>query len=257
MHELDRVRQWLEDDEPHRAQHTLKRILSIVKVMVAQLDILETDDATRNSSRSARGSRRRAAFKSDQFRQIEFVLGVKSQGAIRRFPEDSRARVALERRYREPTLWDGFLRYLSREEARRTAIASRTGCVRADRAFVGGAADSPRRLPGRPEERRAVLRACWSISDEGIQEWRYRACEDGGADDWHQAWDSAAPPVRLTCGKQVGRPLFPDLWRSGRSCKSRMARTALARKGDVSDVVKRGTRVESALSLTYPFEPCF
>jgi tryptophan 2,3-dioxygenase len=32
----------LEDDEPHRAQHTLKRILTILKVMVAQLDILET-----------------------------------------------------------------------------------------------------------------------------------------------------------------------------------------------------------------------
>ena len=36
LHEHDRVRQWLEDDEPHRAQHTLKRILSIVKVMVAR-----------------------------------------------------------------------------------------------------------------------------------------------------------------------------------------------------------------------------
>ena len=33
LHELDRVRHWLEDDESHRAQHTLKRILSIVKVM--------------------------------------------------------------------------------------------------------------------------------------------------------------------------------------------------------------------------------
>ena len=42
LHEFDRVRQLLEDDESHRAQHTLKRILTILKVMVAQLDILET-----------------------------------------------------------------------------------------------------------------------------------------------------------------------------------------------------------------------
>src|SRR5678816_4901575 len=42
LHELDRVCQWLENDEPHRAQHTLKRILSILKVTVAQLDVLET-----------------------------------------------------------------------------------------------------------------------------------------------------------------------------------------------------------------------
>jgi len=42
LHEFDRVRRLLEEDEPHRAQHTLKRILTILKVMVAQLDILET-----------------------------------------------------------------------------------------------------------------------------------------------------------------------------------------------------------------------
>ena len=34
---------------------------------------------------------------------------------MRRFPDGSRARAALERRYRAPTLWDAFLRYLSRE----------------------------------------------------------------------------------------------------------------------------------------------
>src|SRR3970040_2191135 len=42
LHELDRVMQLLRDDHAHRAQHTLKRILTILKVMVAQLDILET-----------------------------------------------------------------------------------------------------------------------------------------------------------------------------------------------------------------------
>src|ERR671937_1700962 len=42
LHEFDRVMQLLEADESHRSQHTLKRILTILKVMVAQLDILET-----------------------------------------------------------------------------------------------------------------------------------------------------------------------------------------------------------------------
>src|ERR671919_1907988 len=42
LHELDRVRVLLEGDETHRVQHTLKRVLTILKVMVAQLDILET-----------------------------------------------------------------------------------------------------------------------------------------------------------------------------------------------------------------------
>src|SRR5688572_19286346 len=42
LHELDRVSLLLKGDESHRAQHTLKRVLTILKVMVAQLDILET-----------------------------------------------------------------------------------------------------------------------------------------------------------------------------------------------------------------------
>src|SRR5881396_2397794 len=114
LHEFDRVRRLLEDDEPYRGQHTLKRILTILKVMVAQLDILETMTPLEFLSFRQR-LEAASGFQSDQFRQIEFLLGVKSEQAIRRFPEGSRARVALERRYHEPTLWDAFLRYLSRE----------------------------------------------------------------------------------------------------------------------------------------------
>src|SRR5437870_12252452 len=70
LHEFDRVRRLLEDDEPDRAQHTLKRILTILKVMVAQLDILETMTPLefltfRQRLEAASG------FQSDQFRRSE------------------------------------------------------------------------------------------------------------------------------------------------------------------------------------------
>src|SRR5262245_46077555 len=42
LHEIDYARQLFEADDSHRVQHTLKRILTILKVLVAQLDILET-----------------------------------------------------------------------------------------------------------------------------------------------------------------------------------------------------------------------
>ena len=100
--------------EPHRAQHTLKRILTILKVLVAQLDILETMTPLEFQSFRAR-LEAASGFQSDQFRQLEFVLGAKNAAAIARFPEGSpghgRARAAI----REPTLWDAFLHYLSRE----------------------------------------------------------------------------------------------------------------------------------------------
>src|ERR671930_1317114 len=114
LHEFDRVKRLLEDDEPHRAQHTLKRILTILKVMVAQLDILETMTPLEFLSFRERLDAA-SGFQSDQFRQIEFLLGLKSERAIQRFPPHSRARVELERRYREATLWDAFLHYLARE----------------------------------------------------------------------------------------------------------------------------------------------
>src|SRR5438128_7620355 len=112
LHEFDHVMRLLEEDELHRAQHTLKRILTILKVMVAQLDILETMTPLEFLSFRERLDAA-SGFQSDQFRQIEFVLGVKSAGAIERFADGSRARTELERRYHEPTLWDAFLRYLA------------------------------------------------------------------------------------------------------------------------------------------------
>src|SRR5262245_19190147 len=81
LHEFDRVRRLLEDDEPHRAQHTLKRILTILKVMVAQLDILETMTPLEFLSFRQR-LEAASGFQSDQFRQIEFLLGLKSEHAI-------------------------------------------------------------------------------------------------------------------------------------------------------------------------------
>jgi tryptophan 2,3-dioxygenase len=193
LHEFDRVRHLLEDDEPHRAQHTLKRILTILKVMVAQLDILETMTPLEFFSFRQR-LEAASGFQSDQFRQIEFLLGVRSEQAIQRFAEGSRARVALERRYHEPTLWDGFLRYLSREGY---DVSSNVQPVLVD--------------VYRKDMKNAELCERLVDLDEGVQEWRYRHAKmvertigakpgTGGS--------SGAAYLRET----IGRPIFPDLW---------------------------------------------
>ena len=115
LHEIDRVNHLLEAGDSHRAQHTLKRVLTILKVLVAQLDILETMTPLEFLSFRER-LEAASGFQSDQFRQLEFALGRKAPQAIARFPAGSRARAALERRFRESTLWDAFLAYLSREQ---------------------------------------------------------------------------------------------------------------------------------------------
>src|SRR6187402_2913173 len=114
LHEFDRVMRLLTTDEPHRAQHTLKRILTILKVMVAQIDILETMTPLEFLSFRER-LEAASGFQSHQFRQLEFLLGAKNEAVLSRFPEGSAGRIALERRFLAPTIWDAFLHYLARE----------------------------------------------------------------------------------------------------------------------------------------------
>jgi tryptophan 2,3-dioxygenase len=208
LHELDRVRRLLEDDEPHRAQHTLKRILTILKVMVAQLDILETMTPLEFISFRQR-LEAASGFQSDQFRQIEFLLGVKSEQAIRRFPEGSRARVALERRYHEPTLWDAFLRYLSREGYSVPEPLLARDVV----APVEPSADVQRIVVEvyRRDTKNAELCERLVDLDEGVQEWRYRHAK------MVERTIGAKPGTGGSTGaaylrETVGRPIFPDLW---------------------------------------------
>ena len=98
LHEFGRVARLLTDDDSARAQHTLKRILTILKVMVAQLDILETMTPLEFLSFRQR-LQAASGFQSDQFRQIEFVLGRKNDARDPAPPAGSRARAALQERY--------------------------------------------------------------------------------------------------------------------------------------------------------------
>ena len=208
LHEVDHVMALLDKRDPYRAQHSLKRILTILKVLVAQLDILETMTPLEFQSFRAR-LEAASGFQSDQFRQLEFVLGNKSQGAIERFPADSRARKALHHRFASPTLWDAFLKYLAAEGyAIPPSLLSRdvTAPIEPSAELQSTLIDLYRRDPKHAEmcERLVDL-------DEGLQEWRYRHVK----------------MVQRTIGAKIGTggssgaqylaktlmtPIFPDLW---------------------------------------------
>ena len=208
LHELDRVMALLRQDMGDRAQHTLKRILTILKVLVAQVDILETMTPLefltfRNRLAAASG------FQSDQFRQIEFILGSKSRASIERFGEGTRARAGLEARWGAPTLWDAFLHYLQREgyaippaQLDRDVTAPIEPSLEVQEILIAVYKNDPRN--SELCERLVDL-------DEGIQEWRYRHVKmvertigrkpgTGGS--------AGAEYLRST----LARPAFPDLW---------------------------------------------
>jgi tryptophan 2,3-dioxygenase len=208
LHEVDRVIALLEKRDVYRAQHTMKRILTILKVLVAQLDILETMTPLEFQSFRQR-LEAASGFQSDQFRQLEFVLGNKSNQAIDRFAAGTRARLALQQRFGAPTLWDAFLRYLSREGyAVPPALLSRdvTAPIEPSAELQDVLIDLYRKDPKHAEicERLVDL-------DEGLQEWRYR----------HVKMVQRTIGARMGTGGSSGAqylattlmtPIFPDLW---------------------------------------------
>ena len=74
LHELRYLQARLESNDTARALHTLKRILTILKVVVAQIDVLETMTPRQFTSFRAR-LEAASGFQSAQFRELEAIIG--------------------------------------------------------------------------------------------------------------------------------------------------------------------------------------
>jgi tryptophan 2,3-dioxygenase len=208
LHELDQVMRWLDAGDASRAQHTMKRILTILKVLVAQLDILETMTPLEFQSFRER-LEAASGFQSDQFRQLEFVLGHKVPGAIARFPDGSRAQEALRQRFAARTLWDAFVHYLAREGYRvPTEVLTRdvTGAVGVSEALQDVLIEVYRR-----DAKNAELCERLVDLDEGLQEWRYRHVKMVQRTIGTRTGTGGSSGAAYLSGTLM-QPLFPDLW---------------------------------------------
>jgi tryptophan 2,3-dioxygenase len=208
LHELDYLKQLLERRDTTRALHTLKRVLTILKVVVAQIDVLETMTPLEFLSfreRLESGS----GFQSYQFRELEFLLGAKDPGALARYPSGSESRRSLEHRLEEPTLWDAFLRFLA-------ASGYPVPKDHLNRDVRSRVASSPELHPVLIDVYRgdpAIRSLCERLVDldEGFQEWRYRHVKmvqrTIGTKQGTGGSEGAA--YLLTT---LNKPFFPDLW---------------------------------------------
>lgn len=111
LHEIDASIKWLEENRMFRANHSLRAVVSIEKVIVSQIHILETMAQIgflefRDKLNPASG------FQSMQFRELEFVSGAKDENILKHFSGDEFAFRKLSERYNAPTLADSFWRLL-------------------------------------------------------------------------------------------------------------------------------------------------
>jgi len=187
---------------------TLRRMLTILKTLVAQIDVLET--MTPTSFLSFRGRLESSSgFQSAQFREFEFLLGHKMPAMVKHHAENPPVMARLERRLHEPTVFDAFLRYLAGKGHRLSDALLHRDVTRP----IEESRELQQTLLHVYRNDSAGRQVCELLVDldEGIQEWRYRHVKmvertigfkrgTGGS--------AGAEYLRTTLFK----PLFPDLW---------------------------------------------
>ncbi len=205
LHELDHIVACLEVDRVGAARNHLKRVLKILKTLVGQIDVLET--MTPAEFASFRDFLANASgFQSAQFRELEFLLGIKDRIDLDWFTGAEGER--LRARYDSPTLWDAFVGFLARDGF---DVPSEV-LDRDVREPIAESVELQRQMVERyGDERFAGLCETLTDLDEGLQEWRYRH----------------VMMVRRTIGTKMGTggsdgasylattlftPAFPDLW---------------------------------------------
>lgn len=207
LHELDAVIAYLQNrsaDDVYEAARLLRRCTEIMRVLVEQFTILETMLPThflafREHLHPASG------FQSEQFREIEFLCGLKNEKMLRYHDAAPEMRAQLERRLREPSLRDVFFAALPTLPE---AVAAEDDVAQFQRR-----AEAIRALYRDERNRRAWIDVCERLTefDELLVSWRLRHIQmiertigvrmgTGGS--------SGASYLKLTLEKKV----FPELW---------------------------------------------
>jgi tryptophan 2,3-dioxygenase len=208
LHEFAHLQRLLEEGRGPQALSTLKRILTILKLVVAQIDTIETLTPVqflsfRDRLESASG------FQSAQFRELEAVLGRRDRSVLRAYEEGTEAYRQIEAALARPSVYDSFLRYLDlRDYDVPQELLERDVTLPVEEAEgVHAAVLAAYRDDGE------AAQVCERLVDldEGFQEWRYRHVKmvertigsrpgTGGS--------GGAAYLRTTLHK----PFFPDLW---------------------------------------------
>ena len=111
LHEMESTRESMRKGKILRASHTMKRVHAIMELLVKQIHILETMTPAeflqfRDKLNPASG------FQSLQFREVEFLAGLKNERYINAFKGQTDLAARLQKRMDEPSLRDTYFSLL-------------------------------------------------------------------------------------------------------------------------------------------------
>jgi len=130
LFELETVRDGMLAGETERPRHYLTRVHAIERVLIEHIEVLETmspQDFLEFRSLLTPAS----GFQSAQFRELEFLSGLKDRRYLRDLAATPDELARLAKRLDEPTVWDGFVALLEHhglampnedEDARRESL---------------------------------------------------------------------------------------------------------------------------------------
>jgi tryptophan 2,3-dioxygenase len=208
IHELRYLQQMLEEGKEARASATFKRLLAILKLVVAQLDVIETMTpvqflAFRERLESASG------FQSGQFRELEAILGRRDPGVLEAYHEGSVDHGAVRAAMARPSVYDSFLHYLAArgyelpaEVLERDVTQPVVESEGVQRALLSVYRDDG--APAGVAERMVDF-------DEGFMEWRYHHVKMVERTIGSRPGTGGSPGAAYL-RETLHRPFFPDLW---------------------------------------------
>ena len=208
LHELTKLQALLESGETTHAMRTLRRTLAILKIVVAQLDVLETMTPTQFTRfREALGTS--SGFQSAQFRELEAVLGRRDPMMLAQYAADSTERVRIAAAMSRPSVFDSFLSYLAGQGF--DVPADVRGRDVTQPLLASDAVQQVlKKVYDDDTDATAVCELLVDL-DEGMQEWRYhhiKMVERTIGARRGTGGSAGATYLQST----LGNPTFPDLW---------------------------------------------
>ncbi len=211
LHELRSARGLLAVDELAPALKRLARVKHVQRQLVEMWDVLAT--LTPSEYAQIRPFLATSSgFQSDQYRAVEFLLGNKNADMVRVFEHDDRARSGLEALLHEPTLYDEFLRLLSRRGYPVPASVLERDVTEPYR-VVPDLVDVFAAVYAAPDEHWGVYETCEELVDveDLFQQWRFRHLQVVTRTIGHKAGTGGSSGVDFL-RRALDLTFFPELY---------------------------------------------
>ena len=208
LHELARAQKVLDAGDTHASLAVLGRIRTIFKVLVSQVDILETMTPLQfNSFRDRLEAA--SGFQSVQFRELEAVLGRRDPTMADHLEPNSPAHLRVIKAISRPALWDSVINYLVKRG--HTMPAEVTDRKASEEYLANDAVQESLANTYRQDPEAALLLERLVDIDEGLQEWRYRHVKMVERTIGMKHGTGGSSGVAYLAST-LFKPMFPDLW---------------------------------------------